>query len=68
MRTELKFFLNQDEEEDAKILIKAKDVYYALEEFKEEIRQKLKHGHEFKSADDVLEWVREQVGDILKGD
>lgn len=35
----------------------------ALCEIHEQIRQRLKHGHELRSADDALEWCRGLVDD-----
>jgi len=65
----LTFDMNKrEEEDDLKIFINAKQVHYALDEFKEELRLKLKHGNEFKSADEALEWVRGEVYNILRGD
>ncbi len=65
MKTKLTFEFDDDDGiDDPKIYIHAKDVNYGVTELRESIRSKLKHGHEFKTPDDVLEWVREELFNI----
>lgn len=38
----------------------------ALSDIRQSIRGKMKHGHEFKTADEALEYVRQVVQDALE--
>ena len=65
MKTKLTFeFDDNDGFDDPKIYIHARDINCGVTELREAIRSKLKHGHEFKTADDALEWVREELFNI----
>jgi hypothetical protein len=65
MKTKLTFeFDDDDGVDEPKIYIHAKDVNSAIWDLKQAIRSKLKHGHEFKTPDDVLEWVQEELFNI----
>lgn len=64
MRTKLTFEFDEDAIDDPKIYIHALDINYGVTELRESIRSKLKHGHNFKSADEALEWVREELFNI----
>lgn len=68
MRTELKFTFNPDEESDVKIYANAKTVSIGLWDLKQRIRTALKHGHTYKTADDVLEWIQEELFELTKGE
>lgn len=66
----IKFSLNtekQEDMEDLKIFVNARDVHFSLDDLNETLRSYLKHGHKFKSADEAIESVREEVINILKG-
>ena len=56
----LKFTLPEESNEHL-LAINASKFYGALWDIDQEARGFLKHGHKFKSADEVLEWLREQI-------
>jgi len=67
MQTELKFTFdgeNDSPSEEIKTLMNASSVINAVGELQESIRMKLKHGHTYKTADEVLEWFHEELIEI----
>jgi hypothetical protein len=57
-------FENQDEE-DFKIYIKAKDMYFALLDIENYLREKYKYGHDFENADHAIIKIRDEFYNIL---
>ena len=65
MEATLKFNLPEDQNE-FELAAHAGDWYMTVAELDDELRNKLKYGHEFKSANKALEWTRETLLEILK--
>ena len=57
MKATLEFSLPEENTEH-RAAINGMGYKCALSEIYEQIRQKLKHGHQLQSADDALEWCR----------
>jgi hypothetical protein len=58
MKAILEFTLPEDQNE-FETCSNAKHVLIALWDFRQDMRQWLKHGHEFKNADDALEKIND---------
>ncbi len=65
MKATLEFTL-PDEREEHLVAVHAENLYFALYEIDGQLRNWLKHGHEFKTADEALEAVREFLNDELR--
>ncbi len=63
MEVVLKFNLPEDEGE-LTWAQKGSDFWNVLWDLEQECRNYLKHGNEFKTPDEVLEWVRDQIGEV----
>ena len=64
MRANLTFYL-PDEEYLFECAIRGIDIISQLRELQLETRSALKHGHEYKTAEEVLEFVNAELCDIL---
>lgn len=54
-----------DERDDHFLATHGKDFWLVLWNLNQAIRNYLKHGHNFKTADEALEWVREQIPESI---
>ena len=54
-----------DERDEHFLATHGKDFWLALWDMSVEIRSKLKYGHDFKTVDEALEWVREQIPESI---
>ena len=55
-----------EEESELNIMLKAGGMFSALWDFSQWLRQQLKYGHEFPTADDALEKAQEEFYRILE--
>jgi hypothetical protein len=55
-----------NEPQKAYTLLKAQDAFFAFSDFFQEIRDKIKYGHDFKDANEALEWTRTTMLRILE--
>lgn len=60
MKATLEFNL-PEEEFDFKKATQGKNLYFAVSEFDNQLRNWIKHGHEFKDADEVLNEIRSML-------
>lgn len=59
----MKYRLESDDRADHLVALHGVDFYCGITMMLEQIRAKLKHGHGFMSADQALEWVRQELRD-----
>lgn len=64
MTTNIAFTFDETEQQQAQIIVNAQDTYSGVCELKDFVRNCLKHGHKFKSADEVLEYMEKELIDI----
>ena len=64
----MKYTLTTDERTEAVAALFGFNFYSCLWDVSQEIRTKLKHGHDFNSADDALEWCRSYIYESLESD
>lgn len=64
MQAILKFELPKDEEQ-LDVAIKATDLYLSLFDLDQKFREYLKHGHDFKTADEALEAMWDNLHEIM---
>lgn len=65
MKATLEFNLPEENQEH-RAAINGMSYRCALSEIHEQIRQRLKHGHQLQSADDALEWARAMVEECIE--
>jgi hypothetical protein len=67
MKAKLEFDLdNPDDKEQFVVASTAQDWYMALYDLDQQLRTYLKYGHDFKSADDALEDLREKLWEFME--
>ena len=59
------FYVTQDSEETYRIL-KSLDIFLAMHHIRDSVWEKHHRGHDFKTADDALEWCNELIGRALE--
>jgi len=64
MKTRIMFNLPEDEH-TMKLIIHGVDFALVCSDMDEELRQKLKYGHKFESADEALEWTRDKLREVM---
>lgn len=67
MKVILKFNL-PEEKEELKLAQKGADYFSVLWDICQKTRSYLRHGHNFKDPDEVLEWLQEQITVICYDD
>lgn len=60
----MRYIMTTTDKREALRMIRAVDTADALAELAEELRQMVKHGHQFATADEALEWCRSAVYEI----
>jgi transposase-like protein len=65
MKATIEFNL-PDEASEHRAAINGMGYRCALSDIHEQIRQRLKHGHQLRSADDALEWMRAMVEECIE--
>lgn len=65
MKAKLEFSL-PEEEGEFRDAINGYNWKNVVRDFYIELRGKLKHGHEFKNADEALEWAKKQILDYAQ--
>ena len=65
MKATLEFTLPEENQEH-RTALNGMNYRCALSKIREQIRQRLKHGHQLKSADDALEWARAMVEECIE--
>jgi hypothetical protein len=64
MKTYLIF--NDDEDNERNLALKGQDMFISLWDYDQALRGKLKYGHEFKDADEALEWARQELQEVME--
>lgn len=59
-------FTMPDDRDAHTLAVHALDLYCVMCDVSEELRRLLKYGHEYKTADEALEWVREHLSDTMR--
>jgi hypothetical protein len=66
MKATLEFTLPEEHREHL-MAAQAAEMTYAMADFKHQLRQWLKHGHEFQGADEALHKVSEMAHELFDG-
>ncbi len=57
-----------EEADDFKLAVRGREYYSFIFDLDNEMRNCLKHGHTFKSPEEVMEHIRELIADVPIGD
>lgn len=61
----MRVFVTTTDEHEAALLVKSREFYDAIFELTNEVRSKLKYGHDFESADEALQWIHASLWESL---